>query len=718
MKTIFSLFLCIVLSVSMMAAETLSFRLSNPRIIYNTGVNYFVFDILMKASGNGTYLYSSQVICNVNIASFNTSSNPSFVMGFETGQFTSFPNPPADKYFATTSWASNNLNIAVYANPAFNGKTPISGAYSEVTTSWQVFGTVYAEIANSNGNAGINFQTTALNGYQKYATGLSPYYSGYYNSPNLYEGYDFTDLYLARIFSGPSVWTQAGGVVDWSASVNTSVWDSTASIAVTDANAVVNNLRIHPAAKLVVNPNATLTVSGTLTNSAGNNGLIIKSDVTGTGSLLHNTDNVPATIRRYITGSPDLNVFKYHFVSVPLLQSENPTSNLFLDSYLFNFIEGTNSWYGFGAPTNTPLYSDHGYMIYSPGNSFTYNFAGRMNNGAFSVPVTYTGASSNPGWNLVPNPYPSAIDWLAPGGWSKSGIDNAVYVWPSTAGQSSTTLNYTSFVNGVSLLLGSQYIAQGQSFFVHATTASTLGMDNSVRLHNPVIFLKNNEIVPDLLRISCAAGNANDEMVIRFTGEASSDFDSDFDAYKLQGGADAPQLNSIATDNSRLSINSLPFNTNETVVPVSFSFNASSNVTFTASGMTTFTGTNPIYLEDRALGIMINLRESPVYTFSYETGSDANRFNLHFASVTGIPEQPNPTAGNAFITDRKLYVEVPSMQRQKAEVAIYNALGQQLYMKQIIMNGLTELPFSYAPGVFIVRVTSSNQVYVTKIVKN
>jgi hypothetical protein len=41
-------------------------------------------------------------------------------------------------------------------------------------------------------------------------------------------------------------------------------------------------------------------VNGTLTNNAGVNGLVINSDATGTGSLLHNSGAVPATFNRFI----------------------------------------------------------------------------------------------------------------------------------------------------------------------------------------------------------------------------------------------------------------------------------------------------------------------------------------------------------------------------------------------------------------------------------
>jgi hypothetical protein len=723
MKPILTLALFAVLSTSIMAAETLSFQFANPRITYSGGTNFFKFDLLMKATANGTYLYSSQIICNVNYANFNITVPPTFTKGtgLLSGDYTPEGGDPTTRYTTTLSWASNNLNIAIYSNVALNGELPSSGAYSEVTTSWQLLGTVTTRISNSTGIAGINFKVAAINGYQKFATGIGPLYSDYYTNPNQYEGYDFTDLYLARMYCGTSGWSQVGlgAGADWNATVNTSVWDiGTGAATVGDAthpNAMADNVRIHLAGKLSINPNTTLTVANMLINNASTPGLLIKSDASGTGSLMHNTDNVPATIQRYITGNPDLTLFNYHFVSVPLTQSENPTSNLFLGSYLFDFMESSNLWHPMGGSTTNSLSSNKGYMIYSPGTSITYSFVGKMNNGAFTVPVTKNGQ----GYNLVPNPYPSAIDWDAASGWTRNGdMAAATYIWPSTAGASAGQGNYAvyvspgSFING-----GSRYIAQGQSFFVHLTSTPTgFGMNNNVRVHNPVAFLKDNEIIPNILRIKTVARDATDEIVVRFSETASAGFDGQEDAYKLTGGADAPQLNSVATDNSRLCINSLPFNSNETIVPLDFSFNATADVTFTASGIETFAGTGPIYLEDGLTGTKINLRENPVYTFGYEAGSDVNRFKLHFAKVVGTGEYQEPTEGNAFLADRKLFIEVPSMQGQVADVGVYNTLGQLVGTNRVSIFGLTETPFQFPAGLYIVRVTSRTQVFVTKLV--
>ena len=459
-----------------------------------------------------------------------------------------------------------------------------------------------------------------------------------------------------------------------------------------------------------------MTVTGTLTNSAGNSGLIIKSDINGTGSLIHNTANVPATVERYITGSSNLELMRYHFVSVPLVVENASTSNLFLNSYLFNFTESTGAWNALGSGTSTVLDETRGYMIYYPGENTTYTFAGQLNNGTFTALTSYT---SLHGYNLVPNPYPSAIDWNAASGWTKTGIANATYIW--SPGASAATSNYAAFADGIGTIAGSRYIPAGQSFFVQATGSSSpeLTMTNATRVHDAQPFWKNGELIPDMLRIKTVAlnNNAYDEVVVHFREGATANFDSEFDANKLQGGEDAPQFSSVAMDNSRLSINSLPFTTGDAIVPLDFSLNAATDVTFTATGMESFYEGIPIYLEDHLLNKVVDLRTDPVYTFSHTAGSAGNRFLIRFMGVTGTPEHTT-TEGSAFVSNGHLYVDVPAMSRSEATISIYDMLGRQFSSRKIMLSGITELPAPAASGVYVVKILAGNKSFERKIVVN
>jgi hypothetical protein len=488
-----------------------------------------------------------------------------------------------------------------------------------------------------------------------------------------------------------------------------------------NATETAKDLTVIAGGTLIINPNSSLTVTGTLTNPANNAaGLVIKSTASGTGSLIHNSDNVPATVERYINGNSTLTSMIYHQVSIPLTSASSPTSNLFLGSYLFDFLENGGSsgtWNSLGNSTSSSLNVDKGYLIYYPGTSVTYSFAGNLRNGSVT-PVTpaISFTDGTHGYNLIPNPFPSAIDWDAVSGWSLNHVDDAIYVWNSGA----SIANYGSYVGSTTTNGVTNFIPVGQAFFVRTNAASpSISMNNNVRVHNSKAFMKTGTVSnPYELHFFAQADSIKDELAIRFASDVTENFDSHADAYKFYGYPETPQVNSVTPDGTRLSINSLPFTTGDAIVPLDFSLNATTDVTFTATGMESFYEGIPIYLEDHLLNKVVDLRTDPVYTFSHTAGSAGNRFLIRFMGVTGTPEHNTTTEGNAFVSNGHLYVDVPAMSRSEATISIYDMLGRQFSSRKIMLSGITELPAPAASGVYVVKILAGNKSFERKIVVN
>jgi hypothetical protein len=269
---------------SLSAADTLSIRFANPRIEYVAPNNYLAFDIQVISSSNGTYLFSSQIICSVSIADFNTTVQPAFTPGFIAGTYLKPPSGPTyDKYTVTTNWNANKLNIAI--NHTFQVDANYPASYSGVTTTWQTLGTLRLLLSGTafNGQAGISFLAAAMNGYQKYASGPSTFLN--YNNPNVYVGNDLAGLYLGRIYSGTAGWSQWNGTVNWLTAVNTSVWDIlTVPATISNTGSLALALRVHPGASLKVLSGKDLSTSGAV-DINGPQGLIIS-----TGASMHSTN--------------------------------------------------------------------------------------------------------------------------------------------------------------------------------------------------------------------------------------------------------------------------------------------------------------------------------------------------------------------------------------------------------------------------------------------
>jgi hypothetical protein len=490
----------------------------------------------------------------------------------------------------------------------------------------------------------------------------------------------------------PLVLTDGGQVFNLSNRTNETI----------SSSITLRNLDINSGVVLEIANNGSLTALGTLTNSAGSAGLVIESDATGTGSLIHNTDNVPATMQRYITGSTDLLSRYYHHVSIPLNNSVQ--SSQFSGSYLFSFNQATQTWNQI-TQDNVSLNNNQGYMIFYPNTETTYNFVGQLNNGAF-VASTTTDAIDE--YSLVPNPYPSAIDWDAATGWTKTNLLDAIWIWNPVA------QNYAAYGTQAGTNGGSRYIAPGQAFFVKSSAASpVLSMNNNVRLHNAQAFF-NTPINNQMLRVRAEANGFSDEAIVRFHADASLNYEANLDVDKLRGNEAAPQLFTLASDMRELSINTVPFATETFVMPLAFESGFEGEVVFSFSELNSFEEGATIFLEDKTTGEMINLQEQQTYSFMHNQSNDPDRFNLHFFGVTGIDMPEAKSDYHIWSRDRKVYVNIPELNGQQAQIEMFDVLGNKLFSSEGMMNSPAVVR-TMNSGVAIIRVTSQGRVYTTKL---
>jgi hypothetical protein len=711
----------------------------------NTSYDVFsrgnVSDNNARYSNEGSSIgsWSAGTVVQYKIQCWHAWQNPDFFTNESTFTVSALNNPSTQVATRNSSNPATSVDLS-WAKDAESHNVMIVRKLS--TDSWTepTQNTQYS--ASASIGAGVVVYNGPLTSYIN--TGLSTgliydykFYSEnnqYYSSGVLAQvttGSAATDYFQSVVGSGN--WSSTGS---WQSSSNHgSTWVSATlapslsaeSVTISGTHTITVNatetakdLTVIAGGTLIINPNSSLTVTGTLTNPANNAaGLVIKSTASGTGSLIHNSDNVPATVERYINGNSTLTSMIYHQVSIPLTSASSPTSNLFLGSYLFDFLENGGSsgtWNSLGNSTSSSLNVDKGYLIYYPGTSVTYSFAGNLRNGSVT-PVTpaisYTDGTH--GYNLIPNPFPSAIDWDAVSGWSLNHVDDAIYVWNSGA----SIANYGSYVGSTTTNGVTNFIPVGQAFFVRTNAASpSISMNNNVRVHNSKAFMKTGTVSnPYELHFFAQADSIKDELAIRFASDVTENFDSHADAYKFYGYPETPQVNSVTPDGTRLSINSLPFTTGDAIVPLDFSLNAATDVTFTATGMESFYEGIPIYLEDHLLNKVVDLRTDPVYTFSHTAGSAGNRFLIRFMGVTGTPEHTT-TDGSAFVSNGHLYVDVPAMSRSEATISIYDMLGRQFSSRKIMLSGITELPAPAASGVYVVKILAGNKSFERKIVVN
>lgn len=478
-----------------------------------------------------------------------------------------------------------------------------------------------------------------------------------------------------------------------------------------DGTVTVQSLTIYEGASLNIPSGKALTVTGTLTNKAGEARLVIESG----GSLIHHSNGLAGTVKRVITGSSNLADLRYHFVGVPVYQ-ETPVSGLFLDSYLYrpdptatNSAGDFGNWVGIGPSTTEPLALNQGYMIYYPGESKEYAFAGTLNNGTFDYSLTgHTGADVYT-FNLIPNPYPSSIVWdLNSTGWIESaGIGGSCYIW------NAANKNYSTIASS-----SSSYIPVGQALMVLVTdqASPTLSVNNNARLHSSQAFYKSTTAFENFLSIKAEANGCADETAVWLNDEATPDFDLQTDGLKLYGSDNAPQLYTTSGDQKKLSINSLP-NTNQKIeIPVGFELQTAGNVSFTFSSIESFPTDLPIFLWDKQADLMIDLRTATQYAFAHQPENDPDRFVLLINSAVSV-EQPATPPDNlvATIGNGQLHVMIPENVKAPVQLNLFNTGGQLVYTT-VVSSGSSSVALPALPsGVYMVQAVNDSYSAVKKV---
>lgn len=307
--------------------------------------------------------------------------------------------------------------------------------------------------------------------------------------------------------------------------------------------------------------------------------------------------------------------------------------------------------YGFEVPTHitNPIVQGRGYWVYLGPNPVTFNSIGPPYKFTQSPSVTYTNSGSidNDGWNLIANPYPSAIDWDSPN-WTKSNLDNAVYIYNSNTG------SYASYVGGVGTNGGSRYIASQQAFWVKANAGSpSITAVESVKATNNPSHLKmlitpntslypmafndfpipqNTNNQPNSILLTLSGNGYEDESFIQFSSSATNNFDDTLDAWKLFGPIN---LSSVQNDTLDYSINRLPSLTSDISIKLRVKVPASGTYSIRRDSILMLPMSSCIFIEDLVTGIITDLRQNISYSFFASDTASTPRFLLHlYAPIT------------------------------------------------------------------------------------
>lgn len=370
-------------------------------------------------------------------------------------------------------------------------------------------------------------------------------------------------------------------------------------------------------------------------------------------------------------------------------------------------------------------------------------FEGEFNTGDISIPVNYDVARGDENWNLIGNPYPSAIDLNQFFGANSDVIHGVAYFWSQETapvnGQFSSAdyipFNATGTVNSStdSERFINGFAPTGQSFIVISKASGNATFNNDIRMADVTSnaqFHKTSKNVPpkgltntdEKLWVNLTANNGTfSQVLVGYVDGATNEDDGlTYDAKKLYETGDFI-YSTIENVSKKFVIQGKEagsLNSNE-IISLGFKKSSAQQVSYTIS-IDKFEGEflsgNTVYLKDNLLNITHNLSEAE-YSFTSEAGEFNDRFEIVFNNGTVLSINDVALNSNSLKIIQLENDDVQFITTENSNIktiTIYDLFGRQLYDLKGNNQRETYKLTNLSTAVYVVKVGLSNGAVITK----
>ncbi|WP_296148463.1 T9SS sorting signal type C domain-containing protein [uncultured Flavobacterium sp.] len=489
---------------------------------------------------------------------------------------------------------------------------------------------------------------------------------------------------------------------------------------------------------LTISENTYVSITNSISNNVAegikieNNGSLVqindKSRNSGTGTISMKRKTQP--VKRY-----DFTYWSSPVINQALLQ----ISPLTLSDKFYSWNASSQAW-DTHLNGNVTMNSGKGYIVRAPQN-FQINttavheatFKGKPNNGIIETPIL--GSNSQDQWNLIGNPYPSAIDadaFLSETS-NATNIDGTIYLWthnsapesnPNSPNYQYTSNDYASynFLGGTATRgafggnsnIPNGKIASGQGFFIKGLENGNAVFNNGMRLksdNNQFYRMNAGEKNRIWLNLTNSQGAFN-QTLIGYAQGATNEIDRGFDGVVF-GGNYVTLYSLVSEKTLTIQGRSLPFDSDD-IVDLGFITTLSGTFKIEIDHFDGLFGNQEIYLEDKNLNIIHDLKANP-YEFNSEIGTFNERFKLRYKRETlGNPDS-EAIKNSIIISKNGKEIKVKSGLEEIQKVTIYDILGKKIFEKvNINQKEFSASNIVQATQILVIKATLANGQEVTK----
>ncbi|MEO8235772.1 MAG: choice-of-anchor D domain-containing protein [Flavobacterium sp.] len=623
----------------------------------------------------------------------------------------SSPSVSAQPIIALTC-ASTSATLSVTALEGFVGGNALAYQWYVVapsTTTWTSL--TNTGVYSGSTSAILNISSlTGLDGYQ------------YYCQVREYTATCFIATTAVKISTGATIWNGS----TWSDGLPT-----LSKSATINGNYTTSINGSFSACNLTINATFNLTVSANtyveIQNNISNNGTF---NILNTGSLIQINDLGLNTGNIFYERISSVKLQDYVYWSAPV--TGTTIAGMFPTSpFRYSWATTTanaNGGQGIWTAYSGNMVAGNGYIVRAPNGtsasvatSLTNSFNGVPQNGVFTPTVSrgtdFTGLGiqgiprtiTDDNWNLLGNPYPSAISINEFLETNKLVIDGFVKIWTHAQLPTSTTSPfYQDFVSNyyasdyisinktgaTSGAIGDYRIGSGQGFMVlmlpGLAGSSTVTFNNSMRsrMFANTQFFKtsnikntiNNNGEQNRIWLDLVSPTETTRTLVGYVEGATQNKDNMYDAFTDYKSA---QNFYSLIDNDPMTIQgrSLPFNDQDTVpMGIKTATNGAYTIAIAIVDGLFTDRTQKIYIEDKLLNTINDITTTP-YQFTATQGITNDRFVLRYTNQTLSNTDFNlsENAVTVFVSNNE--IKINSSLENIKDYTVYNVLGQKLAQK-------------------------------------